>query len=338
LEGNAVVSWYERVPKVELHLHLEGAIPLETLWQLVRKYGGDPSISSLEALARRFQYRDFSHFLDTWLWKNGFLRETDDFTLVAEAVARDLAAQNVRYVEAHYSPSDFARHGLEAQELTRAIRAGLSRVCEVEVRLIADLVRGRDPAAMAVTLQEVHEVRELGVIGVGLGGAEQAYPPELYADVFERARQLGFHVTAHAGEAAGADSIWGALRALRAERLGHGTRAYEDPALLDYLVEHQVPLEMCPLSNVCTAVVPLLHAHPIRDYLRQGLLVTVNTDDPKMFNNSLAIEYELLERELGVTRAEIRVLILNGVRASWLPTERKERLMADLQVDQAWVS
>jgi adenosine deaminase len=332
------MSWFERVPKVELHLHLEGAIPLATLWQLVSKYGGDPSVPSPDALAQRFQYQDFPHFLDTWIWKNGFLREVEDFALIAEAVARDLAAQNVRYAEAHYSPSDFARHGLEPQELTHAIRAGLSRVPQTEVRLIADLVRGRDPKEMGSTLDQVYEVRELGVIGVGLGGAEQQHPPEPYADVFERARQLGFHTTAHAGEAAGAASIWGALRALQVERIGHGTRAYEDPALLEHLAQHQVPLEMCPLSNVRTAVVPSLREHPIGGCFRQGLLVTVSTDDPKMFNNSLALEYELLERELGFTRDEIRSLILNGVRSCWLPAARKETLLAALQADAAWSS
>jgi adenosine deaminase len=331
-------SWYERVPKVELHLHLEGAIPAATLWQLLCKYGGDPSVPSLEALAQRFQYRDFPHFLDTWLWKNGFLRETEDFALIAEAVARDLAAQNVRYVEAHYSPSDFAHHGLEPPELTQAIRTGLDKVPEIEVWLIADLVRGRGPGEMERTLEAVHGVRELGVIGVGLGGAEQLHPPEPFAAVFRRARQLGFHATAHAGEAAGAASIWGALRALQVERIGHGTRAYEDAALLDHLAERQISLEMCPLSNVRTAVVPSLLDHPIRDYMRRGLLVTVNTDDPKMFNNSLALEYELLEREVGLLRDEIRSLILNGVRSSWLPTDRKTQLSASLQADAAWDS
>jgi adenosine deaminase len=330
------VSWYERVPKVELHLHLEGAIPLDTLWQLICKYGGDLSVPTQHALAERFQYRDFPHFLDTWMWKNGFLREAEDFCRIAEAVARDLAAQNVRYVEAHYSPSDFARHGLEPQELTRAIRAGLDQIPEIEVWLIADLVRGRSLADMNTTLDQIHEVRDLGVIGIGLGGAEQQHPPEPLSGVYQRARRRGFHTTAHAGEAAGASSIWGALRALEVERIGHGTRAHEDPALLEYLAEHQVPLEMCPLSNVRTAVVPSLREHPIGDYVQQGLLVTVSTDDPKMFSNSLALEYELLERELGFTRDEIRALILNGVRASWLPAGRQAALIEALQSDADW--
>jgi adenosine deaminase len=270
------------------------------------------------------------------LWKNGFLREADDFCLIGEAVAGDLAAQHVRYIEAHYSPSDFARHGLEPQEITHAIRTGLDKVPQIEVGLIADLVRGRQLGDMQVTLDQIREVRDLGVIGIGLGGAEQLHPPERCVELFARARTLGFHATAHAGEAAGADSIWGALRALRVERIGHGTRAHEDPDLLEYLRRQQIPLEMCPLSNVRTGVVPSLLAHPIGDYVRQGLLVTVNTDDPKMFNNSLALEYELLVRDRGFTRDEIRALILNGVRSSWLPAERKARLSASLQADANW--
>jgi adenosine deaminase len=332
------VSWFERVPKVELHLHLEGAIPLDMLWQLMCKYGGDPAVPTREALGQRFLYRDFAHFLDTWMWKNGFLREVEDFALIAEAVARDLAAQNVWYAEAHYSPSDFARHGLAPQEITQAIRAGLAKVPKIEVWLIADLVRGRTPADMHETLSRLQEVRELGVIGVGLGGAEQLHPPEPFAGVYERARQLGFRTTAHAGEAVGPESIWGALRALRVDRIGHGTRAREDPALLDHLIQQQIPLEMCPLSNVRTAVVPSLREHPIRDYLRQGLLVTVSTDDPKMFDNSLALEYELLERELSMTRDEIRTLILNGVRASWLSQTHKTELSVLMQADEAWLA
>ena len=123
-----VMDWFERIPKVEIHLHLEGAIPLDALWRLIEKYGGDPSVPDPAALARRFEYRDFPHFIDTWLWKNEFLREYEDFTWIAEAVARDLARQNVRYLEAFYSPPDFSHHGLETQRLTEAVRSGLSRV------------------------------------------------------------------------------------------------------------------------------------------------------------------------------------------------------------------
>jgi adenosine deaminase len=330
------MSWFERVPKVELHLHLEGAISHDALWELVQKYGGDPVVPDLEALERRFEYRDFSHFIETWAWKNGFLREYEDFTLIAEAVARDLAGQNIRYVEAFFSPSDFARHGLGTQRLTEAIHTGLSRVPEVEVALVADLVRDSGPEKAAVTLAEVNEVRDLGVIGIGIGGLEQQFPPEPFEAVYKEARQLGFHTSAHAGEAAGAASIWGAIRSLRVDRIGHGTRAEEDESLLDYLAEHRIPLEMCPTSNVRTGVVNSLEEHPVRRYFERGIIVTISTDDPKMFGNSLAEEFLLLEGKLGFSQDEIRSLILQGVQAAWLPEDRKQQLDEAFRSDPAW--
>ncbi len=329
-------SWFERVPKVELHLHLEGAIPHHALWELVLKYGGDPSVPDLQALAQRFEYRDFPHFIETWVWKNQFLREYQDFTFIAEAVARDLARQNIRYVEAFFSPADFYRHGLETQKLTEAIRAGLSKAPEIEVALVADFVRNFGPQNAAMRLAEVNEVRNLGVVGVGIGGSELEFPPEPFEQVYQEARRLGFYTSAHAGEAAGAQSIWGAIRSLRVDRIGHGTRAEEDESLLDYLAEHRIPLEMCPLSNLRTGVIRALEEHPARRFFKRGIIVTINTDDPKMFGNSLAQEYRLLEEKLGFSRDEIRALILQGIRSAWLPEDRQRQLVATFRQDAAW--
>jgi adenosine deaminase len=330
------MSWFERVPKVELHLHLEGAIPHDALWELVQKYGGDPSTPDLEALERRFEYRDFPHFIETWVWKNRFLREYEDFTFIAEAVARDLARQNIRYVEAFFSPADFAQHGLQTQKLTEAIRTGLSRASEIEIALVADLVRDYGPEKAAVTLAEVNEVQDLGVIGIGIGGSEQGFPPEPFEEVYEEARQFGFHTSAHAGEAAGAESIWGAIRSLRVDRIGHGTRAEEDESLLDYLAEHRIPLEMCPISNVRTGVVNSLEEHPVRRYFERGIIVTLNTDDPKMFGNSLAEEFLLLEEKLSSSRNEIRPLILQSIQAAWLSEDKRQQLVEASHADPAW--
>ncbi len=329
-------DWFERVPKVEIHLHLEGAIPYEALWELVCKYGGDPAVPSLDALEKRFEYRDFDHFIEIWDWKNRFLRDYEDFTYIAEAVARDLARQNIRYVEAFFSPSDFARHGLKTQKLAQAIRMGLSRVPAVHVALVADLVRDSGPSRAAVTLSEVNEIRNEGVIGVGIGGSEQRFPPELFEEVFAQARQMGFHTSAHAGEAAGAESVRHAVHVLKVDRIGHGTRAGEDASLLDFLAEHRIPLEMCPISNLRTGVIAAIAEHPIRRYFDRGLLVTVNTDDPRMFGNSLAEEYRCLEAVLGFSRDEIRTLILQGIDASWLPEDSKCRLSESCRRDPAW--
>ena len=333
----ATPTWYERVPKVELHLHLEGAIPQEALWQLMQKYGGDPAVPNLAALQRKFQYRDFPHFIEPWVWKNRFLREYEDFTLIAEAVAKNLVRQNVKYAEMFYTPSDFFRHDLEVQRLTAAIRSGLGRVKQIEIGLILDFCRDRGPENADRNLDAVKEVKQLGVIGVGIGGSEQNYPPEPFAGVYEKARQLGFHTGAHAGEAAGPESIWGAIRSLKVERIGHGTRAIEDETLVRYLAEKQIPLECCPISNVCTGVVKSIEAHPVKKFFDAGLLVTVNTDDTAMFGNSLAQEYQMLEERLGFSQDEVRKVILNGVKAAWLSNDRKKLLTDTFVKDENWL-
>jgi adenosine deaminase len=333
--NDAERAWLDELPKLELHLHLEGAIPLDALWELVCKYGGDEEVSSIEALRQRLQYRDFPHFIETWVWKNDFLREYEDFSFIAEAVARDLAGQNIRYVEAFYSPGDFARHGLAPQETTIAIRRGLAEVGEVEIRLVADLIRDFGPQNADRTLQEVAEVCDQGVIGIGIGGSEHDHPPEPFADVYERARSMGFRTSAHAGEAAGPESVWGAIRSLRVDRIGHGVRAAEDPELVQYLAERQIPVELCPLSNVRTGVIASVDDHPVREFLERGLLVCINTDDPKMFHNSLVDEFSELRR-IGLERDQVRQLILNGIRASWLSDELKPALAADFTQHPAW--
>lgn len=329
-------NWFERLPKVELHLHLEGAIPYDAMWELVQKYDGRTEVPNVEALVRRFQFRDFPHFIETWVWKNQFLREYEDFTLIAEAVARDLAGQNVRYAEVFFSPPDFRRHGLGTQRITEAIRAGLDRVEETEIALVADLVRDFGPERGEITLAELSEVKQLGVIGIGIGGSEQEFPPQAFETVFATARRLGFRTSAHAGEAAGAESIWGALLRLHVDRIGHGTRAGEDETLLEYLAEQRIPVEVCPLSNVRTGVVPSYAAHPVRHYFERGIPISINTDDPKMFGNSLAGEYRLLVEQHGFTRAEIRQLVLDGIEMSWLEEGRKRDLVAAFRAHPAW--
>ena len=315
------------MPKVELHLHLEGAIPLSTLWELIERHGGDETIGSQAELADFFTYRDFAHFMETWVWMIAFLRNYEDFTCVAEAVARNLAAQNIVYAEAFFSPSDFRHHNLDPQQLALAIRTGLGRVPEVEVPLIVDLVRDRGPNGTARTLAAITEVaQEARVIGIGIGGYEAENPPEQFADVYRTAREAGFRLTAHAGEAAGPESVWGAIRALEVERIGHGVRSVEDPALVEYLVEHQLPLEVCPTSNIRTAVVSDWETHPARSLIEAGAMVTINTDDPALFHSSLAGEYRVLDDWFGLDEECIRRISLAGVDASWAPANTKASL------------
>jgi adenosine deaminase len=325
--GRAVRS----LPKVEIHLHLEGAIPLPAMWELIRKYGGG-GLKGMEELEARFRYRDFPHFLSTWMWKNGFLREYEDFTFFASSVAKDLASQNLRYVEAFYSPGDFAMlHGLEPGRVTEAVRAGLdSERDRIEVRLIADLTRDFGPERGRGWLEEIVRDKPMKIIGIGIGGSEQSFPPEPYRDVYREARRLGLRTTAHAGEAAGPESIWGAIEVLEVDRIGHGTRAAEDPALVRYLKEHQLPIEMCPISNCRTGVVKSLREHPIRKFFDAGLLVSVNTDDPKMFETSLESEYLGMSRELAFSLGEIGKLARNAIDSTWADDPTRKRLHDEL--------
>ena len=324
-------DWFHRLAKVELHLHLEGAIPLAALWELVVKYGGTGEVASPAALADRFRYRDFGHFLDTWIWKNRFLREYDDFTFIAAAVARDLAAQRVLHAEIFFSPTDYAQHGLEPARLAAAIRAGLDQVPSLSVLLVADLVRDTGPERAARTLAALEGTRALGVVGIGIGGSEHRFPPAPFAPVYARAREVGLRTSAHAGEAAGPASVWSALDDLRVDRIGHGTSATEDPRLVAALAERRVHVETCPLSNVRTAVVPSLATHPVRRLFDAGVALSVNTDDPKMFGTSLAEELRGLHRHLGFTADEIHALVMQAARDSWLEPEPKQALVDALR-------
>jgi adenosine deaminase len=323
------------MPKAELHLHLEGAIPVPTLWELITRHGGDPLIKSEAQLVDWFTYRDFAHFIETWVWMNGYLRTTDDFTFAAEAVARHLASQNIVYVEAFFSPSDFLRHDLQPHGIATAIRTGLDRVKGIEVALIVDLVRDRGPENAARTLAAIKEVAdEAGVIGVGIGGFEAAHPPEPFAPVYQDARTAGFRLTAHAGEEAGPESVWGALRSLEVERIGHGVRSVEDPKLVAHLVERQVPLEVCPTSNLRTGVVAQWDRHPVRALIEAGALVTINTDDPAMFGISLAGEFSNLEQRFGLDDAALKRLSLAVVEASWADGRTRSDLTR--QIEDWW--
>jgi adenosine deaminase len=333
---DSLATTVRALPKVEIHVHLEGAIPLPALWQLVEKYGvdrGAEGVRTLDELAEKFRYRDFPHFLSTWTWKNSFIREYEDFTFLAREVASDLARQEVRYAEVFFSPGDFAMlHGLEVGRIAEAVRKGLdAEATRIEVRLIVDLTRDFGPARGMGWLSEIASSKEMKIVGIGIGGSEHAFPPEPYREVYREARRLGLRTTAHAGEAAGPESVWGALRTLEVDRIGHGTRASEDPELVRQLAERRIPIEMCPISNLRTGVIADLARHPIRTLFDQGLLVSANTDDPKMFETSLEEEYLALAEHLEFTLPEIRALVRNAIDSTWADEATKDRLREELE-------
>ncbi|MHB9030979.1 MAG: adenosine deaminase family protein, partial [Candidatus Latescibacterota bacterium] len=194
------------------------------------------------------------------------------------------------------------------------------------------------PEAEMRTFRALNEVRDCGIVGIGIGGSEHEYPPEPFAPLFHEARKMGFRTTAHAGEASGPRSVWGAVRQLGVDRIGHGTCVHQDLVLLDYIAEKRIPLELCPISNVRTGAVKNIWEHPIRTCFDRGALICVNTDDPKMFNTSLAEEYRLLVESCGFSRKEICEIILLGIESSWLPEEKKQAMRKEFEGETSWKS
>lgn len=320
----------ELAPKVELHLHLEGAIPLTTLWSLVQ--GRSNEVSTEHDLAERFRYRDFPHFIDTWWWMTQFLDTEEAFTRAGEAVARSLVDQNIVYAEASISPTDYERHGLSPQQIATAVRSGIARVPHANISLLVDLVRDVGPERGQRTLDATLEVvAEAGIVGITIGGSEQTYPPEPFAPIYRRAREAGLHLTAHAGEAAGPDSVWGAIRTLGVERVGHGIRSIEDDTLIAHLVDTGLPLEVCPTSNLRTGVASSWDDHPVGVLLAAGAVVTVNSDDPTLFASSVAADLHAIASRFG---GDPRQLTLNAARAAFLPPARIAAL--EERVDAWW--
>lgn len=325
------------MPKVELHLHLEGAIPLETLFNLIQREGKEPSIKNIDDLRKKLAYIDFAHFIEVWIWKNTFIKEEKDFEEIAYQVLRSLSKQNVKYIEAFYSPGDYWRQGLSTQKITEYLIKGKERAYYdfgIQSELIVDLIRGDGPEIGMQRLEEVTPYLGKGLIGIGLGGNEQSFPADPYASVYKEARERGFRLTAHAGEAAGAESIWTVIKKLDVERIGHGVRACEDPKLVSLLKKRQIPLEMCVISNVRTGVCESVEVHPIKQYFQQGLMVTANSDDPTMFNTSISQEYLVLVQKLGFTISDLKHLSMNGIIASFMPDRDKELMKS--QFEKEW--
>lgn len=319
------------IPKVELHLHLEAALTLTTLYDFIRRSGREQDgIRSVEDLASRFNFRNFDDFISRWVWKNTFIRDERDFERIAYDMLSSLKAQNVHHLEVFYSPADFRSRGFSTSLITESILEGVRRARSdfgISCLLIADMVRDFGPDAAFSRLDEITPYREKGVVGIGLGGSEHRYPAELFTELYREAVKRGFRVVAHAGEVAGPASIWSAIRNLGVERIGHGTRAIEDDSLVEYLRERQIPLECCIISNVKLGGCSDCASHPIRHYFDCGLLVTVNSDDPLMFSSTLTDEYVTLYEHLHFSLQQIREISTNAVKASFLAPEDREGLL-----------
>ena len=321
----AMENLIRRMPKVELHVHLEGAIRPETLLRLAERNRVRLPAGTAEELRAWYTFTDFAHFVDIYLAISACICSPEDIEFVAREFLRGQAAQNVRYSEVTFTP--YTHYHLNrripfAEQL--AALGGARRWAEAELGVgvgwVLDISRNVRPVEHGLTVAEwaIGGMAD-GVVALGLGGPEDGHPPEPFAEAFDRARAAGLASLPHAGETAGPPSMWGALEALHARRLGHGVRCLEDPALVARLRERQIPLEVCPTSNICLGVAPSLAEHPLPRLLAEGLYVTLNSDDPPMFNTTLTDEYLRAAAAFGFGAETIEQLVLNGVRATLLP-------------------
>jgi adenosine deaminase len=318
--------FFNKIPKTELHLHLDGAFTLEFLYELVKKYKPIPTIHSIDEIKKKFGYKDFSHFIETWFWKNNLYREPIDFEESVFQSLNQLSNQNIIYIEAFISPWDYHKSGLKTQEIVSACVNGIYRAekaCNIKCRLIIDITRDHGHETAIDRLNEISKFLGKTVIGIGLGGSEQKYPAYLFKKVFLEAKRRGFHCVAHAGEVSGPESIWSAIKDLEVERIGHGVRAVEDQKLLSYLATNKIPLEVCINSNIKTRVYSKYINHPLSLLIENGILVTLNSDDPTMFESTLANEYILALNEIEIPLEQINRMLNNNIDASFASTVEK---------------
>jgi aminodeoxyfutalosine deaminase len=329
-----VKDWIRWLPKAELHLHLEGTIAPETLVEMSRLNNTNPL--SLDAACALYQYNDFTGFLLAFKAITERLRTPQDYELITFRMMEALAAQGVLHAEVYVSVGVvyYWRH-IEFEPLFAGMERGRlrgEREFGLSLSWIFDAVRhfGVEEAARVFDKAAELKQKHPSVVGIGIGGDERRMGAEPFRDVYAKARDNGLHLTAHAGETVGPEGIWSALN-IGAERIGHGLSAQQDEELLEVLSQRQIPLELCITSNLRTGCCTGVEEHPVRNYFENGLMVTLNSDDPALFRSSLADEYLLAHEHFHLTLEHLRELAGNSIEASFLAPGRKLELLRQVE-------
>ena len=324
-----------RIPKVELHLHLEGAIRKSTIQELAGQ--PDTAVSINNVSDESFKYQNLAHFVATMQKLiNSCLRRPEDYQRVSYELFTDLAAQNVRYAEVSFDPFRGRKLGISlAQMLASIDRARLEIMKEkpIQIGLIIGFGREHGPELALEFMQQAIEEKSKGLVGIDLHGNESALAPQKFTETFSLARQAGLGLRAHAGEGEGPESIWGVINTLGVSRVAHGIRALEDPRLIEYLKNNPVTLDVSPSSNVKLGIVPSMAKHPIRELFDRGVRLSLGTDDPLFFNTTISNEYQNLKKQLNFTPSELKAITLSGLAGSFLPEQDKKKLQQEIERD-----
>jgi adenosine deaminase len=322
------------LPKAELHVHQVGSASPRIVAALAARHEGSTPVPADEALlAEYFTFTGFAHFVSTYLSVVDLIRDPTDVWMLTYEIGRELAAQNVRYAELTLTPYTTVMRGVPAEAFCEAVEDARHRALAdhgVALAWCMDIPGEEGIAGADATLDIAIGIRPDGLVSFGLGGPEVGVPRGQFAPHFRAAIAEGLHSAPHAGESTGPETIWDALNHLGAERIGHGIAAAQDERLLEYLRDHQIPLEICPTSNVCTRSVPSIEEHPLPQLVAAGVPVTINSDDPPMFATTLNAEYAVAAGLLGLGRPEITELARAAVRASFLDDAGKTRLIGEI--------
>jgi aminodeoxyfutalosine deaminase len=323
------------LPKAELHVHHVGSASPRIVSTLAARHPDSQVPTDPEALADYFTFTDFAHFIQVYLSVVDLIRTPEDVRLLTYEVARDMARQQIRYAELTLTPFSSTRRGIDERAFMEAIEDA-RRAAEAELGLVLrwcfDIPgeAGLEAAEETVRLATTDSLRPEGLVSFGLGGPEIGVPRPQFKPYFDRAIAAGLRSVPHAGETTGPDTVWDALRDLRAERIGHGTSSAQDPKLLAHLAENGIALEVCPTSNIATRAVRTLDEHPIKEMVAAGALVTINSDDPPMFGTDLNNEYAVAARLLDLDEQGLAALAKNGVAASFLDEPGKKKLAEEI--------
>lgn len=328
-----VAAFVAALPKVELHVHLVGSAGPETVLTLARRHpdGGVPA--EPEALKQFYEFTSFAHFLNVYARVNLLVRTGADVVTLLDGLARQLSASHARYAEVQVTCVRNRMAGIAPDDLAQALTDGRDLARDrynVELAWIFDADAALGPAGARETLAFAVDYRPPGTVGLGLAGPETGINRADYAGIFRAARDAGLHSIPHAGETAGPQEVWAALRDLGAERIGHGISAATDPALMDHLATHHIALDVCPTSNVRTAAVPSLSEHPLPALLGAGVPVTINTDDPGMFHTDLNREYLLCHTEFGLDTQALAGLARTAAQAAFCPGQTRDAILAEI--------
>ncbi len=330
-------SYIARLPKVELHLHLEGSVRPGTLLELSQSKSGLRQKAEEWIAARRagnFRYGSFRDFLEAFKLVSLLIETPRDYALVTTRLIEWLASQNVRYAEIIFAAGVVLWKKESVDEIFDAVSNAAEETesrTRVRVKWIFDAIRHFGVEHARQVLKAAARLRSRGVIGFGIGGDEARGPAKLFAEVFQEARNLGLHGVAHAGEACGPESIRDAVELLGAERIGHGLTALQDPNVVAMLRERRIPLEVCPSSNVCTGLIARWEDHPLPKFLDAGMAVTLNSDDPAMFGTSLQEEFRRAARCFAFHPKTLAQLCRNAIQASFLSEDEKKACETELE-------